>query len=158
MAKEFLSRKGVPYTEKNVQRDPIAAQEMLRRSGHSGVPQILVGDQLVIGFNRPRLEALLAQPAAAPAAPVGVALGVRVADAATHAPQGGNGAYVGHVKSDSLAERAGLQAGDVIIAIDGQPIRTADELIRASKQLSHEQSIPLTVVRDGQYRELTLRS
>ena len=131
---------------------------MLRRSGHNGVPQILVGDQLVIGFDRPRLEALLAQATAAPAAATGISLGVRVADAAAHAPQGGEGAYVGHVRPGSTAERAGLQAGDVIIAIDGQSIRSADELIRAGKQLSHDQSIPLTIVRDGQYREVMLRS
>ena len=82
----------------------------------------------------------------------------RVADAAAHAPQGGEGAYVGHVRPGSTAERAGVQAGDVIIAIDGQSIRSADELIRAGKQLSHDQSIPLTIVRDGQYREVMLRS
>ena len=158
MAKEFLSRKGVPYTEKNVQRDASAAQEMLRRSGHNGVPQILVGDQLVIGFDRPRIEALLAQASAAQAAPTGVSLGGRVADAIVHAPQARDGAYVGNVKPGSVAQQAGIQAGDVIIAIDGQPVRTADDLIRAGKRLSHGQSIPLTIVREGQHRELTLQS
>lgn len=158
MAKEFLSRKGVPFTEKNVQRDPAAAQEMLRRSGHNGVPQLVIGDQLVLGFDRPRIEALLQRSPAQAAPHASVSLGVRVADAAAHAPHGGDGAYVGHVKPGSLAERAGLEPGDVIIGIDGQPIRTADELIRAAKALAVGQSVPLTVVRDGQYREITVRT
>lgn len=127
---------------------------MLRRSGRNGVPQLLIGDQLVIGFDRPRIEALLNQARAAePPAP---SLGVRVADAAQHAPNGGDGAYVGHVRAGSLADKAGVQSGDVIISLDGQAIHTADDLIAAGQRLARGRPIPVTVIRDSQYRQLTL--
>jgi glutaredoxin 3 len=41
MAKEFLSQRGVLYTEKDISRDPKAASE-LQQLGQRGVPVILV--------------------------------------------------------------------------------------------------------------------
>ncbi len=37
------------------------AKEMIQKSGQMGVPVILVGDQIVVGFNQSRLDALLAE-------------------------------------------------------------------------------------------------
>ena len=36
------------------------AKEMIQKSGQMGVPVIMVGDQIVVGFNRPKLDELLA--------------------------------------------------------------------------------------------------
>lgn len=158
MVKEFLSRRGVSYTEKDVSRDRAAATEMMRKSGQQGVPQILIGDQIVVGFNRGRLEALLRpyELGAPPTASAGVALGVRVADAARHAPGGGPGAYVGGVKEGSIAARGGLETGDVILALDGHPIATADDLIARSRQLQPNRTVSAVVMRNGQRRQVTL--
>jgi S1-C subfamily serine protease len=38
---------------------------------------------------------------------------------------------VGTVESDSAAARAGLRSGDIIVALDGETIAGADDLVRA---------------------------
>lgn len=57
--KEFLSRKGVSYTEHDVAKDQQAREEMIRKAGRMAVPTITVGDQVVVGFNASELERLL---------------------------------------------------------------------------------------------------
>lgn len=59
MAKEFLSRNGIKFTEHNVAEDKQARQEMLNKSKQMGVPVILVNDDVVVGFNKTHLENLL---------------------------------------------------------------------------------------------------
>ena len=58
-AKQYLSRRGVPFTEKNVEAEAAAAQEAIRLSGHRGVPVITVGAQVINGFRRGELDAAL---------------------------------------------------------------------------------------------------
>ena len=59
-AKQYLTRRGVAYTEKNVEADEAAAQEALRLAGRRGVPVIVVGAQVIAGFQRRELDAALA--------------------------------------------------------------------------------------------------
>jgi glutaredoxin 3 len=59
MVKEFLSQKGVSFTERDIASDESAMQE-LSELGYMTTPVILVGDEVVVGFNRQRLEELLA--------------------------------------------------------------------------------------------------
>lgn len=59
MAKDFFSRNNVEFQEFDVGRDLPRRQEMIEKSGQMGVPVIVVGDQLIVGFNKPRLEELL---------------------------------------------------------------------------------------------------
>ncbi len=56
-AKAFLKEKGVKFIEKKVDVDPVAQQEM-RNMKAQGVPVIKVGDEIIMGFNQPRLEQL----------------------------------------------------------------------------------------------------
>jgi len=58
-AKEFLSSKGVPFREINVAEDVDARDELVRLTGQTAIPVILVGDEVVQGFNKPRLQSLL---------------------------------------------------------------------------------------------------
>src|SRR5919197_382043 len=121
MAKEFLSQQGVPYTEKDVSRDPRAASE-LQQLGQRGVPVILGNGHMVVGFDRAQLERVLAQASTKPSAER-PRLGASIADAARHAPPGSPpGAYVGCVRPGPPAARAGLQPGDIIVALAGQPV------------------------------------
>ena len=58
-------------------------------------------------------------------------LGIGVRDVSAFRTTGpSQGAAVASVQSDSPAERAGLIQGDVIVSIDGLPVRTSDELTR----------------------------
>lgn len=55
---EYLSRKGVPFTEKNISRMPEARQELIEM-GVMSVPVILIGEQRLTGFNPALIDAAL---------------------------------------------------------------------------------------------------
>jgi len=57
-AKQYLSEKGVSYTEKNIQTDPSARKELIQK-GIMSVPLIVVDGQDIIGFDKAKLEELL---------------------------------------------------------------------------------------------------
>jgi glutaredoxin 3 len=59
-AKDYLTRKGISYIEHNVAVDRAAAKEMVKKSGQLGVPVILIGDEVIIGFHQAQLDKLLA--------------------------------------------------------------------------------------------------
>jgi len=59
--KEYLSRKGVNFVERNVSVDPSALQELVGTYKSRGTPTIVIGDEVIIGFNRGRIDELLAQ-------------------------------------------------------------------------------------------------
>jgi glutaredoxin-like YruB-family protein len=59
MAKDFFVKNNVPFQEYNVGTDLEKRQEMIEKSGQMGVPVITVGDDLVVGFNKGKLEQLL---------------------------------------------------------------------------------------------------
>jgi glutaredoxin 3 len=61
MAKQYFQQKGVEYAEKDVSVDHAAAKEMVEKSRQLGVPVIDFDGQIVVGFDRPRIDALLAQ-------------------------------------------------------------------------------------------------
>ena len=111
-------------------RDQAAAVEMVRRSGQQGVPVITVDDQVVVGFDRPRLERLLAGAKAKRPT-----FGAAVADAASYMAKRGAvpifGAFVGKVSPGSPADRIGLQPGDVITQIGLRSISNADGVEQA---------------------------
>jgi S1-C subfamily serine protease len=154
----------VPYEVKWVDQDRQAAIEMVRRSGQQGVPVIVIDDQVVVGFNKPRLEQLLAhRRSTAPGAETAPRpnLGAQVADAATIMVKQGNpalmGAYVGGVRSGSPADQAGLRSGDIITAVNDRLVRVADDLARNLATLSPGAMPTLTVLRDGARRQVPVR-
>ncbi len=59
MAKDYMDKLGVKYTEKDVEKDPTAAQQAVQKSGQMGVPVIDVGGTVILGFDRPKLDAAL---------------------------------------------------------------------------------------------------
>ncbi|HTE22797.1 MAG TPA: glutaredoxin domain-containing protein [Candidatus Limnocylindria bacterium] len=56
MAKKYMSQLGIDYEEKDVERDPAAANEAVQKSGQMGVPIIDVNGTIIIGFDKPRLD------------------------------------------------------------------------------------------------------
>ena len=58
-AKDYLSRKGIPYNDINVAENRDATKEMIQKSGQMGVPVIIVDDEIVVGFNQAKLDELL---------------------------------------------------------------------------------------------------
>jgi glutaredoxin len=59
MAKEFFKANNVSYNEFNVAEDGAKRAEMIEKSGQMGVPVIYIGDDLVIGYNEPKIKRLL---------------------------------------------------------------------------------------------------
>lgn len=59
-AKRYLDEKGLKYTAHDVASDLQAREDMVKKSGQLGVPVIDVDGNIVIGFNRGKLEELLA--------------------------------------------------------------------------------------------------
>ncbi|MBI5078232.1 MAG: NrdH-redoxin [Candidatus Yonathbacteria bacterium] len=59
MAKEFFTANNVEYKEYNVGTDLEKRKEMIEKSGQMGVPVIFVGNDMTVGFDKPRLSGLL---------------------------------------------------------------------------------------------------
>ena len=59
MAKDYLSVKGFSYQNIDVSSDQAAAKEMVKVSGQMGVPVIVINGQVLVGFDKSRIDALL---------------------------------------------------------------------------------------------------
>jgi len=64
------------------------------------------------------------------------------------------GAYVYAIEPGSCAEKAGLELGDIITAVDETEIRGSSDLRMAKKDYRAGDSAVLTVYREGQYLEI----
>ncbi|MCS7216919.1 MAG: glutaredoxin domain-containing protein [Candidatus Bipolaricaulaceae bacterium] len=59
MVKRYLEARGIPYTEVDVSQNYQAALEMVRKSGQTGVPVVEIDGEIVVGFDRERIDQLL---------------------------------------------------------------------------------------------------
>ncbi len=57
--KEYLRAREIDFEEVDVSTDMDRAQEIVERSGQYGVPVIEIDGEMVVGFDRPRIDALL---------------------------------------------------------------------------------------------------
>ena len=121
---------------------------MVRMTRQQGVPVIAVDGQFVVGFDRPRLEALLqsAQQGKVP-------FGASIADAASYLSKRGQipvfGAIVGKVAPGSPAERVGLAPGDIITEINLRPVTKAEDVSKALDPLSRGSRLAIAWSREN---------
>ena len=66
------------------------------------------------------------------------------------------GALVAEPQADSPAAKAAIQSGDVITAVDGQPVKNARELARKISSMAPGTSVKLGIWRKGEEKQLTL--
>ncbi len=59
-AKDFFKENNVEYTEHDVASDLEKRTEMIDMTGQMGVPVIRIGDDVIIGFDEPKIKELLA--------------------------------------------------------------------------------------------------
>src|SRR3954452_2252992 len=140
--KEYLTSRNVPFIVKDVSSDYGAAMEMVRRSGQQGVPVITTEDEVIVGFDQARLARIANRFAGPKRPPLGV-LGANAEaylqkhpEAAANVPEGTKGGYVGQVRPNSVAERAGIQPGDIIAGLAGKRVRdmtTLDQMVETLK-------------------------
>lgn len=58
-AKQYFDKLGVKYEDKDVEKDPKNAMESVTKSGQMGIPVIDIDGTIIIGFDRPRIDATL---------------------------------------------------------------------------------------------------
>jgi glutaredoxin len=61
MAKAFLSERGIDFELKDVSVDEQAVFELVRKYKSRSTPTVVVGDQVMIGFDPERLELMLVE-------------------------------------------------------------------------------------------------
>lgn len=59
MAKEYLSAHGFQFEDVDVSQDINAAREMIAKSGQMGVPVIDIDGEIIIGFDKERIDEIL---------------------------------------------------------------------------------------------------
>lgn len=57
--KNYLNEHNIVYTDIDVSGNQNAAQEMVRKSGQQGVPQTEIAGEMIIGFDKARINQLL---------------------------------------------------------------------------------------------------
>lgn len=57
--KTYLRKNRIQFTDIDVSRDQNAAREMVNRSGQQGVPQSVINGEVIVGFNKARIDQLL---------------------------------------------------------------------------------------------------
>lgn len=57
--KSYLKEKGFRYRDVDISKDPKAAQDVVRKTGQTGVPVILINNRPIVGFNKPEIDRIL---------------------------------------------------------------------------------------------------
>lgn len=57
--KNHLNIHGIKYTDIDVSKDQRAAEAMVKKSGQQGVPQTDIGGQVIVGFDKNKINSLL---------------------------------------------------------------------------------------------------
>ena len=68
----------------------------------------------------------------------------------------GRGVGISRVSENSPAEKAGLKKGDVVLQFDGEPVTSSRKLLRLIGEAAPEQSVRLTISRNGSEQQLTV--
>jgi glutaredoxin-like YruB-family protein len=58
-AKAFFQEKGIAYAEHDVAADLEQRKQMIDKSGQMGVPVIVIGDEVIVGFDQEAIEAAI---------------------------------------------------------------------------------------------------
>jgi serine protease Do len=139
------------------------------------VPVRVIRDKKTVSLNVKVAELDVAQeaqvvrgqprPEAAPApAPTDTDFGMSIQEVTPRdarqlqVPQGAGGALVTEVTPFGAANRSGLLAGDVILSVRGQPMRSVDQVTRALEGVAAGQTIRVIVWRvvQGQGQEVSI--
>ena len=57
--KTHLRKNGIHFRDVDVSRDPSAAEDLVRRTGQQGVPQTDINGEIIVGFDKTKINRLL---------------------------------------------------------------------------------------------------
>jgi glutaredoxin-like YruB-family protein len=58
-AKDYLDKLKVSYTDKDIEKDPSAAEESVTKSNQMGIPVIDIDGTIIVGFDKPKIDLAL---------------------------------------------------------------------------------------------------
>jgi glutaredoxin len=59
MSKDYFKENNIAYMEYDVASNLEKRKEMMEKSGQMGVPVIIIGSELTVGFDKPKIAKLL---------------------------------------------------------------------------------------------------
>ncbi len=137
--------------------------EMIRLSGQQGVPVTVADGEVILGFDQAKF-ARIAQKYGGPARPALGLLGANAQeylakhpDKAELLPAGTKGVYVGKIRPGTVAEKAGLQPGDVIVGVAGKRIASMAQLDAMIDTLKADESVSIRYLRGTEEHSSTLQ-
>ncbi len=118
-----------------------------------GINTMIVGQGTGIGFAIPSnlarvVSDQLIEHGTVSRAYIGVVFQLLTAELAKQFGVDKGGALVSAVASDGPAEKAGVKAGDVIVALDGKPVKEYRDLLRFLLERPAGSAVTLSIVRD----------
>lgn len=55
-AKDYLNKLGIPYIDKDVEKDTEAGKAAIEKSGQRGIPVLDINGTIIVGFDRPKID------------------------------------------------------------------------------------------------------
>jgi S1-C subfamily serine protease len=123
---------------------------MVSITGQMGVPVIIIDGQAVIGFDRGRIQALLA---AGGDGQRRVRLGLAIGDASRRSDIPIFGAFIGRVADGSIGQRAGLRPGDIVTEINHRSISGAADMEKVLAGLRSGDILAIVFLRGSETRK-----
>ncbi len=60
-AKDYFDKLAINFEERDVEKNPKFGQEAVEKSNQRGIPVIDIAGDIIIGFDRPKIDAILAK-------------------------------------------------------------------------------------------------
>lgn len=160
--KEYLRSRNVPFRDVDVSSDMNAAREMIEISGQQGVPVVATDQEVIVGFDQLRL-ARIADRFTGNKRPAFGVLGANADDYFARHPEklpSGEtdikGVFVGQVKPNSVAQKAGIRTGDVIQALANKRVRNMVALDQIMASVKAGDHVSVRLLRGGEDVNVTL--
>jgi S1-C subfamily serine protease len=137
--------------------------EMIQRSGQQGVPVVASDDDVILGFDQIRLARLAERYGTKKRPPLGLLAAdaedylARHPEQAAALPEGTKGVFVGKVRPDTVAERAGLQPGDVLVGVANKRVRSMAQLDQIVGALKAGEAVSARYLRGAEEGTTTLQ-
>ena len=59
--KEYLSRRGIVFEDRDIRQDDVALRELVNTHNSRMTPTLVIDGQVIIGFDREKIDALLTE-------------------------------------------------------------------------------------------------